>query len=271
MKTKIFWYTTFIFFSVIMIFPIIFAVSNSFKTLPDAIATIMSLIPHAPTMENYVFLFYRLNIMRIIGNTFFIAGSVATFQLITSVFAAYALVFFEFRFKNQLYFILIATIFIPFTVTMIPNFITISRIGLMDHPVGVILPQLSNALGIFLMRQSMKMIPKPLIEYARLEKLGNLRIIKDIVIPLTKPAIISIGIIFFINSWNEFVWPMLILRDNENFTLPLALQMFISAEGGSDFPTAMALSVISIVVPLVLFLFLQRHIISTFVSSGVKG
>jgi len=271
MKTKIFWYSIFTIFSLLMLYPIVFALSNSFKTLPDAIATIMNLIPGAPTLQNYAFLFYRLDIIRIIGNTFVIAMAVTAFQLLTSTFAAYALVFFDFKYKNVLYFILIATIFIPFTVTMIPNFITVSRLGLIDNPIGVILPQLANALGIFLMRQSMRMIPKPLIEYAQLEKLGHLKILKDIVVPLTKPALISTGIIFFINSWNEFVWPMLILRANEQFTLPLAMQMFISAEGGSDFTTAMALAVVSMIVPLILFLVFQKHIMNTFISTGVKG
>ena len=271
MKTKIFWYSIFTVFSLLMLYPIIFAVSNSFKSLPEAVVTGVSLIPAAPTLENYAALFQRLDIARVIVNTFFIAGTVTVFKLLTSIFAAYALVFFDFRFKNVLYFILIATIFIPFTVTMIPNFLTISRIGLMDNRMGVVLPQLADALGIFLMRQSMRMIPKSLIEYARLEKLGHLRILKDIVAPLTKPAIISTSIIFFINSWNEFVWPMLILRSNENFTLPLALQMFVSGEGGSDFTTIMALAVVSMIVPLILFLIFQRHIINTFISSGVKG
>jgi sn-glycerol 3-phosphate transport system permease protein len=271
MKTKVFWYSVFTVFSLLMLYPIVFAISNSFKTLSESLVTGLSLIPLAPTLENYATLFQRLDIVRIIFNTFFIAVTVTVFKLLTSIFAAYALVFFDFKFKNVLYFILIATIFIPFTMTMIPNFLTISRLGLLDNPIGVILPQLADALGIFLMRQSMRMIPKSLIEYARLEKLGHLRIMRDIVVPLTKPAIISTGIIFFINSWNEFVWPMLILRANENFTLPLALQMFVSGEGGSDFTTIMALAVVTMVVPLILFLIFQRHIISTFISSGVKG
>ena len=271
LKTRVFWYGVFILFGILMIYPIIFAISNSFKTLQDAINSILDLIPSAPTIANYLFLFTRLDIWQITGNTFFVATVVTVFKLATSLLAAYALVFFDFRFKNLVYFILISTIFIPFTVTMIPNFLTISRMDLIDNPLGVILPQLADALGIFLMRQSMRMIPKPLVEYARMENLGHLRILKDIVMPLIKPAIISTGIIFFINSWNEFVWPMLILRAQENFTLPLALQMFISAEGGSDFTYAMALSVISMIVPLLLFFIFQKHIISTFVSSGIKG
>ena len=93
----------------------------------------------------------------------------------------------------------------------------------------------------------------------------------DIVLPLVKPAIISTGIIFYINSWNEYVWPVLILKSTENYTLPLALQMFVSSEGGTDFTTAMAVSILTILIPLVLYLIFQRQIISTFATSGVKG
>lgn len=161
--------------------------------------------------------------------------------------------------------------FIPFTVTMIPNYITISAMGFRDSIIGVILPQLADALGIFLIRQSMRTIPKSLIEYAYLENIRNIKIMRDIVIPLIKPAIVSTGIIFFINSWNEYVWPVLILKSKRNYTLSLALQMFISSEGGTEFTIAMAVSVLTMVVPLCLYIIFQKYIINTFSLSGIKG
>jgi sn-glycerol 3-phosphate transport system permease protein len=170
-----------------------------------------------------------------------------------------------------MYFVLISTIFIPFTVTMIPNYLTISSLGLSDKLVGVILPQLSDATGIFLIRQFMRTIPRPLIEVARLEKVRHLKIMRDIVIPLIRPAIISTGIMFFINSWNEYVWPVLVLKSKANYTLSLALQMFISSEGGTDFTIAMAVSVVTMLIPLTLYLIFQKYIINTFVSSRIKG
>lgn len=267
----VFWYAMFIIFTLMMMYPLAFAISNSLKTVTDAFNSITELIPRNPTFENYIHVFIRHDVVGLTINTFIIAITVTVFKLLTSIFAAYALVFFDYKYKNLVYFILVSTIFIPFTVTMIPNFITISHWGFLDNPLGVIAPQLADALGIFLIRQNMKMIPKSLIEYAKVENLSNWRIMKDIVAPLAKPGIISTGIIFFINSWNEYVWPMLILRARENYTLPLALQNFISAEGGSNFTYAMALSVISMIVPLILFLIFQKHIISTFISSGVKG
>lgn len=265
------WHMLLIIFIIISLFPIVFAISSSFKTLNEAYSHVFAIIPPNPTINNYLEVFNRLPFLKITGNTFIIASCVTLFKTITSIFAAYAFVYFNFKYKTIIYFILISTIFIPFTVTMIPNYLTVSKFGFNDNLLGVILPQLSDATGIFLIRQSMRNIPVSLIEVARLEKANHLRIMRDIVIPLVKPAIISTGIMFFINSWNEYVWPVLILKSKENFTLPLALQLFISSEGGTDFTIAMAVSVVTMIIPLVLYIVFQKYIIDTFTSSGIKG
>ena len=260
-----------ILFVIISLFPIVFAISSSFKELNEAYSNVFGIIPKNPTINNYKEVILRLPFYKITENTFFIATTVTVFKVTTSVLAAYSFVYFDFKYKNILYFILISTIFIPFTVTMIPNYLTISKLGLNDKLLGVILPQLSDATGIFLIRQSMKTVPKALIEVAELENVGHFKRMSDIVIPLVKPAIISTGIMFFINSWNEYVWPVLILKSKENFTLPLALQLFISSEGGTDFTIAMAVSVITMIIPLILYIIFQKYIINTFTSSGIKG
>ena len=128
-----------------------------------------------------------------------------------------------------------------------------------------------GTVGIFLLRQAMRGIPKALIEAARMEGIGSLKIMRDIILPLVRPSILTTGIIFFINSWNEYVWPVLILKSKENYTLSLALQMYISAEGGTEFTIAMAVSVITMIIPLALYLIFQRYIINTFAMSGIKG
>ncbi len=255
----------------LMLMPLVFAVSNSFKTLNEVFNNVFAVIPDNPTLENYLHVFKRLPFVRITLNTFLIAATVTAFKTATSVLAAYALVYFDFKGRNALYFILISTIFIPFTVTMIPNYLTVSAMGLGDTLIGTILPQLGDAMGIFLLRQSMRTIPVSLIETAKLDKTGNLKIMRDIVVPLVKPAIISSGIIFFINSWNEYVWPSLILKTKTNYTLSLALQMYISSEGGTEFTIAMAVSVMTMIVPLCLYIIFQKYIINTFASSGMKG
>ena len=141
---------------------------------------------------------------------------------------------------------MLVTMFIPFTVTMVPNYLLISKLGLADKLIGVALPQFADVAGIFLIRQSMRTIPKSLTEAAKMDNVSDFHIMKDIIFPIVLPAVVSSGIMFFINSWNEFVWPTLILKSRDHFTLPLALQMFMSAEGGTDFPIAMAVSVITL-------------------------
>lgn len=274
MKIKDFqagWHLILLFVTVLLIMPIVFALSNSFKTMEDAFNTVFQIIPARPTVENYIHVFSRLPFLRITLNTFLIASAVTVFKTVTSLFAAYSFVYFDFKGKGILYFIMLSTMFIPFTVTMIPNYLMISRMGLSDKIWGVALPQLADVLGIFLLRQSMRGIPKALIEAARMENVKNLKILRDIILPMVRPSIISTGLIFFINSWNEYVWPALILKTRENYTLSLALQMYISSEGGTEFTIAMAVSVMTMMIPLTLYIVFQRYIINTFAMSGIKG
>ncbi len=255
---------------ILSLYPMFFALSTSFKTLTEAFNS-SSLIPKEFTTQAYSNVLSKIPFVKITANTFIIATVVTAFKLVTGVLAAYSFVFFDYKGKNFMYFILVSTIFIPFTVTMIPNFITISKIGLRDNIMGVALPQLADATGIFLLRQHMRGIPGSLVEVAKLEKASHLSILRTIVVPIIKPAILSIGIIFFINSWNEYVWPSLILKSTENYTLSLALQMFVSAEGGTDIPVAMAISVLTMVLPLGIYSVCQKYIINTFAQSGIKG
>ena len=270
-KSQAGWHALLMLVVLVMLFPIVFALSNSFKTMQDAFNTVFEMIPSNPTIENYLHVFEKLPFLRITLNTFLIASTVTLFKTVTSLFAAYSFVYFSYKGKGILYFIMLTTMFIPFTVTMIPNYLMISKIGLRDNIWGVALPQMADVLGIFLLRQAMRGIPKALIEAAKMEGIGNLKIMRDVVIPLVRPSIITTGIIFFINSWNEYVWPVLILKSKENYTLSLALQMYISSEGGTEFTIAMAVSVMTMIIPLVLYIIFQRYIINTFTASGIKG
>lgn len=271
LSQEIIWHGVFCLVVLLFIYPLIFALTTSFKSLNEAFNSGLSLLPKEFTFEAYQNVLGKIPLVRITANTFLIATIVTVVKLVTGVFAAYSFVFFDFRGKRLMYFILISTIFIPFTVTMVPNFITISKIGLRDQLLGVALPQLADATGIFLLRQQMRSVPKSLLEVAKLEKASHLKILSSIVVPLIKPVILSIGIIFFVNSWNEYVWPALILKSEANYTLSLALQLFVSAEGGTDIPVAMAISVMTMILPLGMYAFFQRYIIETFSQSGIKG
>ena len=254
----------------LILMPIVFAVSNSFKTMQDAFNTVFQIIPARPTVQNYIHVFSKLPFLRITMNTFLIAATVTVFKTVTSLFAAYSFVYFDFRGKGILYFIMLATMFIPFTVTMIPNYLMISKIGLSDKIWGVALPQLADVLGIFLLRQSMRGIPRALIEAARMENVKNLKIMRDIIIPLVRPSIISTGIIFFINSWNEYPLQLVMLTQNESKTIALGIASKLS-EMSNDFGLIMAGAALASVPIIIVFLCFQKYFTQGITMGAVKG
>lgn len=264
------WHIPLAFLVAMALVPVLFALLYSFKSL-QSIYGDAGLFTSGFTLDNYREIARQLPIVQITLNTLTVAVLVTACKLLTSILAAYAFVFTSFRGKTVLYFLLISTIFIPFTVTMIPNYITVSKLNLFDSVLGIVLPQLADATGIFLLRQTMRSIPKSLIEIAELDGISRMRTLRDIILPICRPSIVATGIIFFINSWNEYVWPTLILRSKENYTLSLAMQLFSSSEAGTEFTTVMAMAVISMLIPVALYLIFQRYIMSTFASSGIKG
>ena len=263
------WHIPLIFMVAVSVLPILFALLTSFKGMQDIFGG--RFFSSAFTLENYRSIQNQLPVARIALNSLLVASVVTFFKLTTSTLAAYAFAYYDFRGKSLLYYVLISTIFIPFTVTMIPNYLIISKLRLFDTIWGVVLPELADASGIFLLRQSMRSIPKALTEIADLDGVGRMRTLRDIVLPVCRPSLTATGIIFFINNWNEYVWPTLILRTKERYTLPLAMQLFSSAEAGSEFTMIMAMAVLTMLAPVVLYLIFQRYIMSTFASSGIKG
>lgn len=265
------WHILLIAIVVVQMIPLIFMISTSFKSMDQIFNEPLSIIPSDITVENYKYIFENVDLLKYIFNTFLIAALITLGKIAFSILAAYVFVYKDFKGKEVLYKVLILTIFVPFTVIMIPNYLTISKLNLLSSPLGVILPQLADAMGIFMIRQSMRSIPNSLIEVGKLQDMKDTTILRKIVLPLIKNSVLSMGIIFFINSWNEYFWPMLILKDKGDYTLSLALQMFISAEGGNEWGIAMALALMTIIVPIILYTICQRFIISTFINSGVKG
>lgn len=256
---------------VLMLFPVLFAVGASFKPQSEIYSKVLQFFSANPTLSNYITAFSMFDYANTVKNTLIIAAFVMVFKVITSFLCAYAFVFLKFPGKNVIYFILIVTMFIPFTVTMVPNYVTVARLGLRDSIFGVMLPQLSDAMGILLLRQQMRGIPLSLFEVAKIEKTSHFSIMTKIILPIVRPGVISIATMFFVNSWNEYVWPRLIVKSQENYTLSLALQLFIDAESGSGIGTAMAMCTATMIIPLILFVVFQKQIMGTYASSGIKG
>ena len=255
---------------IIFAYPFAYMVSTSFKTMSEIFRSGLNLIPDNPTIANYTKVFTTLPIGSYLFNSTVIALIAMIAKIITSVLAAYALVFMDFKGKGTLFYFFSMTMFIPFTVIIMPNYLTINKMHLLSTLVGVALPQMADAMGIIRIRQAMRQIPRSLVEAARLDKVPHFTTMTRIVIPLVKPSISAMSILFFINSWNEYFWPLLILKSNKMSTITLALQQFTSGESGSAWGPSMALATIATVIPLFLYLIFQRYIIGTFMSSGVK-
>ncbi len=269
-RYEIIWQILFLLFIFCIIYPLVFALSNSLKSDIEAFTTITSLIPEALRFENYTKLFSALPLVRIIGNTFLISAVVTIVRLGLAFLAAYALVYYDFKGKKLYSGLIYLTLFMPFTVMMIPNYLMLAEVGLVDNIWGAMIPQFFSATGIFMLCQNMRTIPKSLIEVAQLDGISDYHIMKDVILPLVKPQMIATGVWFFTGTWNEYIWPRLILKETENYTLSLALQMFTSGEGGQGFTSVMAMSVVTMILPMVLYLIFQKYIIETFTSAGIK-
>ena len=259
-----------IFLVLLFAYPFIYMVSTSFKSMTEIFQSGLNLIPDNFTLENYKSVFTKLPIASYLKNSFIIALIAMAAKIVTSVLAAYALVFMDFKGKNALFYFFSMTMFIPFTVIILPNYLTVNKLGLLSTLLGVALPQMADGMGIIRIRQAMRTIPKSLVEAARIDKVSHFTALTRIVVPLTRPAISAMSILFFINSWNEYFWPLLILKSNTMSTITLALQQFASGESGNAWGSSMALATIATVIPLVLYLVFQRYIIGTFMSSGIK-
>ena len=255
----------------LMLWPIVFMLSTSLKDLNQVFESTLNPLPFPPTFDNYTNVLENFPLLTYIWNTFYIAIIVTLSKALTSVLAAFGFVYYDFKYKETIFNGMLLTFFIPITVLIMPNYLLMAKLGLLDTPYGVMLPSLVDGMGVFLMRQTMRGIPKPLLEAAILDGATPWQILRKVVLPLIKPSVLAISILFFINSWNEYFWPLLILQDKSNLTLPLALQMFISAEGGSEWGVAMAVATLTILPPLLLYGFCQKFIINTFMQAGVKG
>ena len=267
---QIFWHAGIIATVIVFMYPFVYMICTSLKPLSDIMASGANIFPKKITFENYAHTLDALPLVRIIGNSLFVSTLTMVVKMITSVLGAYALTFLPNKHSNKVFYFFIITMFVPFSVIMLPNYLTLAKLNVLDTFIGVALPQFADASAIFRLRQSMRLVPKSLIEAARLDKVPHMTCLTKIVMPLIKSSIASQAIFMFVNSWNEYVWPMLILRNKEMETITLAMKNFSGSEGSTGWGTSMALATISVALPMVLYLIAQRQIISSFMSSGIK-
>ena len=263
------WHIPLAFLVAMALVPVLFALLYSFKSL-QSIYGDAGLFTSGFTLDNYRDIARQLPIVQITLNTLTVAVLVTACKLLTSILAAYAFVFTSFRGKTVLYFLLISTIFIPFTVTMIPNYITVSKLNLFDSVLGIVLPQLADATGIFLLRQFFMSLPKELSEAAIIDGCGHVRIFTRIMLPLSKSAISALVIFTFIKVWNDYLAPLIYLQTPEKRTVQLGLSLFRS-QYSMEYSVVMAGTVCALLPILILYFCCEKQITEGIAFSGMKN
>lgn len=258
------------FFGLLMLFPFFWMISSSLKNSVEAFATPPTLLPKAPTLENYRNVFRILDMPRLFLNSIAVSVSVVLLQLSTSALAGYAFARLHFRGKNLIFLIYLATMMIPFQVIIVPMFIEMRELGLIDSYLGLGLPMIASAFGVFLMRQAMLSIPREIEEAAILDGASHFRLFRSIAIPLCTPTLAALGILSFMSVWNGFLWPLIIIYSPEKMTLPLGLAN-LQGEHTTDWPLVMAGTTLSVLPIAIIYLILQRQIAQSFLTAGLKG
>lgn len=255
--------------ALLVFIPLLWLVVSSFKSDADVIRWPPAFLPKEWLTSQYEYVIEAIPILSMLKNTVVFAGSVTLVSLLFDSLAAYAFARMEFRGKNVLFTIILLTMMVPFQIIMIPLYIEEYKLGILDTLLGLILPRASGAYGIYMLTSFFSRIPKSLEEAARLDGLNNLQIYRRIVIPLSKPALISLGIYHFMNNWNDLLYPMMLTSSVENRTLSAGLALLVGSNSIKYGPT-LAATVISICPLLLLFLFGQRFFIEGIATSGVK-
>ena len=263
-------YGVLIAFTVIALIPFVWMISSSLKTSIDVFSIPMKWIPSEFHWDNYLKIWERVPLLAYFKNTTAVAIIVTFMQILTSSFAAYAFAKMQFRGRDFLFMCYIGTIAVPWQVYMVPQFIMMRSIGLYDTIWALVVLQSFSAFGVFLMRQFYLGIPNDLSEAARIDGLSEYGIWARIILPLAKPAIATLCIFTFVNTWNDYMGPMIYLTTDLNKTIQVGLRRFIQAYS-ADYNLIMAASLCSLIPVAVVFLFLQRYFIEGIATTGMKG
>ncbi len=252
--------------------PFIWMVLGAFKTKAEIMSRPVTWWPKAPTLENFQAWLFEFDIARPFFNSVFLAAVTVATTLLFSSMVGWALAKMKFPGKNVIIVVVLATMFVPGIVTLIPQFVLVANLGMVNTYWGLILPGMVGAFGVFLMRQFMLEIPDSLLDAARIDGAGEFRTFFQIVLPLCKAPLATLAIFTFMGSWNSFLWPLIISQDDSMYTLPVSLALFSSDSGGhgADYGLQMAGSFLIVVPVLILFIAMQRHFIQGIAMTGIK-
>jgi len=252
------------------LFPLLWMLAASFMTPGESAAYPPPLLPGDPTLANYRELFARAGIGRYLANSVLLAVSVTVCSLVMNVMAGYAFAKLRFAGRERLFRLMLGALVIPGQVALVPLFLLLKHLGLVNTYGGIVVPALASIFGIFLVRQYALSIPDDLLEAARMDGASEWRIFGSIVVPLLRPIIVTLAVFTLLGTWNDFMWPLIVLTDRDLQTLPVALAS-LAREHVQDNELMMAGSVLTIAPALIVFLVLQRHYIQGLMLGSVKG
>ncbi|HEY9165522.1 MAG TPA: carbohydrate ABC transporter permease [Candidatus Kryptonia bacterium] len=268
--SKAFTYIFLVFFALIFLYPFLWMLSGSLK--PDFDVMNLGLYSSHFTSSNYSLVFDRIPILRSFVNSLIVATAVTFCVVVFGAIVGYALAKVNWKGARYLIVFLIFTMTIPFQLTLIPLYTMIVKFRLTDNLLGLILPNMMTAVSIIMFRQFFLSLPDSLIEAARIDGCSELKLIFKIVVPLSRPAVVTVAIITFLTSWNDVLWPLIVIRNRSLMTLPQLITIFVlGGEAESHLGAELAASTMLAVPILLLYSFFQRYFIQSFVSSGVKG
>ncbi|HDP98943.1 MAG TPA: carbohydrate ABC transporter permease [bacterium] len=253
----------------ITLLPFIWMLSTSVMPTGEASTFPPTLVPKKFTLDQYRFLFDRINLGRHFLNSLILAISVTGVSLLINSLAGYGFAKFSFKGKRPLFIFLLSSMIIPAQVTMLPVFLILNKMGLLNTYFGIILPGMASIFAIFLINQYLKGIPDSLLEAAKIDGASHFTIYWRIILPLAKPVLVTLALFTFMGTWNDFLWPLIVMTKEEMYTLPVALANLFG-EHAQDVELMMAGSVITILPIMIVFMFLQKYYIQGILLGGVK-
>lgn len=256
--------------AIFCLFPVVWVILSSFKPQSELFKIPMTFLPKEWTLENYIEALSRGSFVTYFSNTLFVAVVATVITVFINIMSGYALAKYIFPGRNLIFTIMIGTLMIPLQVIMIPIFLQLKRLGMLNTLWGIIIPPAATPTGIFLARQYMVNLPNSMIESARIDGAKEFFIFRTIIIPLSMPIIATISIFSFMWRWNDYLWPLIVITDNDKQTLQQALANFVG-QLQINWSNLLAMTTISIIPVIVVFLMFQRYFMSGITTGAVKG
>ena len=256
--------------AITMLFPFVWMVIGSLKPKAELFAVPMKLLPSTWMWKNYLAVFQKIPFFLFYANTAKIAVLSTIGQVVTCSLSAYAFAKLQFKGRDLLFMLYLGTMMIPYQVTMIPQYELMNNFGLLNSHTALILLHCFSPFGVFLLRQFFVSIPNSLIEAARIDGAGDLRILGQIVLPLSKSALATLITLKFLDSWNEFTGPLIFLNEKTKYTLQIGIRAF-QQENGTEYTLILAATTLSLIPIVLIYIFAQKYFIEGIAATGVKG